>query len=278
VLVLGLFLTGGAGKARAATTDTAERDYKSGQYEAATEQYRQAIEKQPNRHELEYDHGDAAYKAGEFTEAENAFRKALETPDLNLQENTYYNLGNAQFKHGEAMEKVDNKRTTDLWEQALHSYESALKLRESADTRYNYDVVKKRLEQLKQQQQQQQNKNSQSQPNQKDQSNQSPQSGQGKDQGGQDSQQQQSGGQNQAGNSGPQKDAQQQPQSDKNAPVQQRARSDARDQDKQDPGIRSREDAQALLDSLKDDERHVTARSLNTNNDVMPPPPSGKDW
>jgi Ca-activated chloride channel family protein len=278
LLVLGLFLTGGAGTARAATTDTAERDYKSGQYEAATEQYRAAIEAQPDRHELEYDHGDAAYKAGEYTEAEDAFRKALETPDLNLQENTYYNLGNTQFKHGEAMEKVDNKRTTDLWEQALHSYESALKLRESADTRYNYEVVKKKLEQLKQQQQQQQNKNSQSQPNQKDQSNPSQQSGQGKDQSGQDSQQQQSGGQNQSGNSGPQKDAQQQPQSDKNAPAQQRARSDMREQDKRDPGIKSREDAEALLDSLKEDERHVTARTLNTNNDVMPPPPSGKDW
>ena len=27
------------------------------------------------------------------------------------------------------MEKVDTKKTIDLWEQALHSYESALKLK-----------------------------------------------------------------------------------------------------------------------------------------------------
>ena len=44
--------------------------------------------------------GDAAYKSGDYSEAEEEFRKALETPDLGLQEKSYYNLGNAQFEHG----------------------------------------------------------------------------------------------------------------------------------------------------------------------------------
>ena len=48
--------------------------------------------------------------------------------------------------------------------------------------------------------------------------------------------------------------------------------------DQVDPGAKSRDDAEALLDSLKDDEKHVTAHSLNGNNEPPPPPPSGKDW
>jgi hypothetical protein len=50
-----------------------------------------------------------------------------------------------------------------------------------------------------------------------------------------------------------------------------------REQDKADPGIKSREEAEALLDSLKDSEQHVSARSLNGNNEPQPTP-SGKDW
>ena len=53
--------------------------------------------------------------------------------------------------------------------------------------------------------------------------------------------------------------------------------SGTRSQDLQDPGIKSRQDAENLLDSLKDDERHINARVLNGDNQP-PPTPSGKDW
>ena len=282
-----LGLTPGGTLRAAATADVAERDYKSGKYQDAAQQYREAIENQPTRRDLQYDRGDAAYKAGDFTEAEDAYRQALETPNLDLQENTYYNLGNAQFKDGEALQKADSKKTRALWEQALQSYDSALKLKEAKDTRYNYEVVKKKLEELKQQQQQQQqnqkNQQQQSGNNQQDSSGQSgqdqrqSQSGQGNPQnGGQDQSQQQGQNNQQGNNSGAGKD-QQQASADKNGSAQQRARSGTRDQDQQDPGAKSRGEAEALLDSLKDDEHRVTARSLNGGNEP-PPTLSGKDW
>jgi Ca-activated chloride channel family protein len=286
LIALGLFLPSLTWPARAASTDTAERNYKSGKYEDALQNYREATVSQPDRNDLQYNRGDAAYKSNEYNEAEEAFRKTLETPDLNLQEKTYYNLGNTQYKHGEAMLKADNKRTINLWEQALHSYESALKLKPAADTRHNYEIVKKKLEQLKQQQQQQ-DKNDQSQPNKNGQSDkdkpqndkQQNQQGQGNNQ---DSSQQQpqsnpqQQGQPQA--SDKDKNGQQQSSPPKNqSDAQQQGRSQEREQDQQDPGVKSRQEAEALLDSLKDDERHVTARSLNRNGEP-PPPPSGKDW
>jgi len=314
LLAFGLFFTGMLNPARAASAEVAERDYKSGQYDDALKNYQQAVESQPDRNDFQYDAGAAAYKSGEFPEAEQAFRKSMETPDLNLQENAYYNLGNAQFRHGEQMQKADTKRTIDLWEHALSSYENALKLKKSADTQHNYDVVKKKLEELKQkqQQQQQQQKSGQSQP-QKNQSGQNSSqdqnqgSGQDKDQQGQNNpnnpqnkdgqnqpqsppqqkpgdqppnQQQPPGSPGQDKNGEQPKDQQngQQPQGGSQNDPQQSARSQGRSQDQQDPGIASRQQAENLLDSLKDDEKHVNARALNGDNQPPPPPQSGKDW
>lgn len=309
-LVLGLIMLGMAGSTRAASTDTAEQDYKAGKYQEAMQNYHQAVESQPDRSDLQYNLGDAAYKAGEFNAAEEAFRKTLETPDLGLQEKTYYNLGNTEFKHGEAMQKVDDKKTVGLWEQALHSYESALKLKPSDDTKHNYEVVKEKLEQLKkqQQQQEQQNKKDQQQDGKNGQNGKSGQSGQDSKQNQNNQQQQNQQGQNNPQNGQNQSQQQQQgdkqdqnkqpgsPQDDKDgqqqqqqsqanakdpANTQQRAYSGTRTQDKQDPGIKSRQEAEDLLDSLKDDEHHITARTLQGlqgNGQPQPPPASGKDW
>ncbi|MCE0497892.1 MAG: VWA domain-containing protein [Methylacidiphilales bacterium] len=293
LVTLGLLFAIAPGAARASDTSTAERDYQSGNYQDALDQYRKAAEDQPDRSDLQFNHGDAAYKAGNFTEAEQAFRKALETPDLNLQEKSYYNLGNSQFKDGEAIQKVDTNKTIDLWQHALQSYESALKLRDSADTRHNHEIVKERLEQLKQQQQQQQQQNNPSQP-QKDQSGknsqpdksqnnqqQQNQQNQQKPNNGQNQQPSQSSGNNQQQNQPDAGKKDQNGQQQMDATAQQRAYSQARPEDKEDPVIKSRQEAEALLDSLKEDEGHITARSFNAlknNNEPPPPPPSGKDW
>jgi Ca-activated chloride channel family protein len=294
-LMLGL---GFASRASAAGTDDAEKAYLSGQYDKAEQGYQDAAAAAPDRGDLRYNEGDAAYRAGDFSAAENAFRQALNTPDLGLQERSYYNLGNAQFRHGEEMQKADTKRTIELWKQALSSYDSSLKLRQTADAKHNYDVVKKRLEQLQQQQQQQQQNQQQQKNSSQDQQQQ--QSGQGspQQQNGNGQQQPSQGGsgqqqqQNQQGqspqNGQPQQDQNGQPQQPQNEQSGQQqggqkqdkmvqARSAERDQDEKDPGAQSREEADALLDSLKDEEQRVTARSLNNGNDV-PPPPSGKDW
>jgi Ca-activated chloride channel family protein len=283
VSIIGVLIGAFPGSLSAANSDTAERDYKSGNYEDSLQNYREATAKKPKQNDLQYDRGDAAYKAGEYSEAEDAFHQALETPDLGLQENTYYNLGNAQFRHGEALQKVDTKKTISLWEEALHSYDSALKLKLSADARHNYEIVKKKLEELKkQQQQQQQNKNNSSKSDKKNQSGQSSQQGQGDpQQNPADPDNPQNNDQNsssQQSEPGDKSDQEKKPGSGKKAqnhPTQ--AYSGTRSQDQVDPGIKSRQDAENLLDSLKDSERHVTARTLNGDNQPQPTA-SGKDW
>jgi Ca-activated chloride channel family protein len=295
LLLLAAFLP-----SRASTMTQAEREYKAGKYPAAEENYQDAAASAPNRDDLKFNSGDAAYKAGEYSQAEDAFRQALETPDLGLQEKAYYNIGNAQYRQGETTEKDDQKKTIKLWEGALKSYASAMKLHQSADTKHNYDFVKEKLEQLKQQQQQQknnQNKNNQG----KGQQNQSSGSSQGNgDQNQSQNPQNQDGSQNEKlggnqdqsgqnsqnpgqGQNGQQPDAQN-GNGQQHSPQQMNGRdptqghSVSREQDQADPGAKSRQDAEALLDSLKDDEKHITAQSYNDGNEPPPPPPSGKDW
>ena len=125
--------------------------------------YEKLLEDSPEDARLHYNAGAAAYGAGDFEKARNYFNSTLASPDtpLSLQQRAFYNLGNAMFRLGATTENPDDK--AKQWIGALKKYEGAFDLSkqlektpDDEDARFNTDVVKKRLEQLKQQQQQQQ--------------------------------------------------------------------------------------------------------------------------
>ena len=100
---------------------------------------------------LHFNTGAAAFQSGRLDEAARQFNSSLATPDLPLQERAYYNLGNTQFRLGE--KSSDPKKKQENWEQALAHYESAIQLApKDEDAVFNRDLVKKKLEELKQQQ------------------------------------------------------------------------------------------------------------------------------
>jgi Ca-activated chloride channel family protein len=248
----------------------AQQAYQKGDYDTSMQDYEKATQAYPKQSELQFDRGDAAYKAGEYSEAEEAFRKALETPNLNVQEQSYYNLGNAQYEHGVALQKVDRARTIELWKGALHSYESALKLKPAPDTQHNYEVVKKKLDELMRQQQGGKGQSGSGQGQSGDDSQQSGQPGSsGSNGNGDDSNNNSNDGSND-------KDGRPNGNKDDSADAT-RTYSGKRSQDQQDPQIRSRQEAENLLDSLQGQERRITARSYSSNGEVQLPP-SGKDW
>jgi Ca-activated chloride channel family protein len=114
--------------------------------------------------EISYNRGTEAYRRGEFSDAASTLRDALRTPDLSLQQRTYYNLGNALYRLGQASLEKEPKQSIQQWQQSIKAYDDALALREGdEDARYNRDLVKKKLEQLQQQQPQDQDENQKSQ-------------------------------------------------------------------------------------------------------------------
>jgi Ca-activated chloride channel family protein len=267
---------------RASDLSDAQRAYQNGDYDAAMQDYGKVANAYPARPQFQFDRGDAAYKAGEYSEAEEAFRKALETPNLSVQEQSYYNLGNTQYEHGAALLKVDRARTIELWKSALRSYEDALKLKSATDTQHNYELVKRKLEELMRQQQG--GNQGSSGPGQGQSGSGAPQSGQANSAGskgnaGSTGGQDNSGGGASGESNDPSKNTNGPPSSTpgNSANPNLQAYSGTRGQDLQDPQIRSRQDAENLLDSLQGEEKHITAHSYSSTG-TLEPPPSGKDW
>lgn len=152
---------------------SALKKYANRQYEEALREYLALREKRPGDGRYAYNAGAAAYRAGQFGLAVTNLNAALATQDLPLplQEKSYYNLGNALFRAGDQSQDPGEKSA--LWEQSIEKYESALKLDSNdGDAKFNRDLVKKRLEELKKQQSQNKDQKKDQDKDQKDQKDQ----------------------------------------------------------------------------------------------------------
>ena len=133
---------------------TALKRYETGKYESALREYKRLLLEKPDEPRLHFNAGAAAYQVNDFEEALKQLNAALTAQDLQLQERTYYNLGNTEYRLGADAQAPDKKKAS--WEQAIANYESALTLNpKDEDARFNQELVKKKLEELKQQEQQQ---------------------------------------------------------------------------------------------------------------------------
>ena len=142
-----------------ASTTTAEKAYRNGDFAAAQREYAAAAERDPKKPDLQFNAGTAAYKAGQFPQAAEAFHKSLGSEPsadprrLAAQEDAYYDLGNTLYRSGQKTEQSNAQQTIQAWEQAVKTYDAALQLRASdADARYNRDLVQRKLDALKKQQ------------------------------------------------------------------------------------------------------------------------------
>lgn len=216
-LVLGLLLP--ISEARA-STGSALRDYRSGNYDSALQEYQRLQKKAPDPR-LNYNAGVAAYRDGQLEEAARQFGQALSAKDdLELQEKAYFNRGNTHYYLGEAAQEPQKK--TQAWEQALKDFQSSLKLNpKAADAQFNQEFVKRRLEELKKQQQQQQNQQDQNKQQNQNKDQQQQQQSQGQNQDQNKSQEQQKSEQQQQQQSGNQNQQQQQQQQQQSGQEQQ---------------------------------------------------------
>ena len=297
LLVLGLAFSAAGSPA------SALREYNAGKYDQSLKDYQQALEKKKDDPRLHFNAGAAAYRNRQYEQAAKHFGDALNTPDLNLQQQAFYNLGNALYYLGES--NADPSQRSKHWEEAAKDFQNTMKLNpKDGDAKFNYEFVKKKIEELKQQQQQQnqqqkndqkqdqdknqdqqnqQNKNQENQDNKDDQSkqdqsqqkqddkqNQQAQNQQQKDQQEKDQQQQQ---QQQAGKPQDQKDKEQQ-QASQSQP---KDKSDEKSQEQQAYalGQMTPQQAQQLLDAQKGQEMMLPVKPEGKPQDRGKPL---KDW
>jgi len=134
-----------------ASPGKALQKYEAGQFLDAQKEFQKLLEKKPDDARLHYNAGTAAFRAKHYEEAAKFFGEALTAPDLQLQQQAFYNLGDTLYRLGEEAAELNQKATH--WEKSLKQFESALKLNPSdTDAKQNVEFVKRKLEELKQQQ------------------------------------------------------------------------------------------------------------------------------
>ena len=231
VIVVFIFLIAGISGGRAQSERTlirkGNKEYKDNKYTDAEVNYRKALEKNKELHEGTFNLGDALYKQGRFDEAAEQYRlSSTRTNDGKAKAQAYHNLGNALLKGQKFPESIT-------------AYKDALKLSPNdSDTKYNLEYAKALLKQ-QQQKQQQQNKD-QKKENKQD-KNQQKQDQSKQDQSKQEQQKQ---------NQDQQKQGQEQQQQ-----AQQKEQPQKKDQQKKQQI--SKEDADRILEALKNEEKNV---------------------
>ena len=133
-----------------ASPTSAMRAYQTGDYTNALQEFERLAQTDTNDLRLVFNAGAAAYRMTNYDEALNDFQLATLSPDLNLQQRAYYNLGNTLYRLGEAQFEPDTEglnAVEERWGQAVKNYEHAAELSTNdADVAYNLAFVKKQIE------------------------------------------------------------------------------------------------------------------------------------
>ncbi len=236
---------------------------------------------------VEYNAGTTAYRAGQFPQAAQSFQQSIaHSPSddprrLAVQEDAYYNLGNTLYRSGQKTEQTLPQETLQKWNDAVKAYDTALQMRaDDADSKFNRDLVKRKIDALKQQQNQQnqgnQNQNRNQNQDKKQSQNQDQKQDQKQDQNQQkqDQNPKQDPGQNNAQNQNRQPDQGQNPSNSPQAANQGQGSPPPKSADakgdqpppgagqtsadnQRAPGQMTQEEARELLDSVKGDEHRA---------------------
>ena len=206
--VIALLLLSGQQGAKASTGEDA---FQAGDYLGAAEYYQNQLELSPDSSALQYNYGVSSYKNNMYDDAIHAFTQALQSDDLELQKKSYFNLGNSHFQKGVESQQGDAHATVEEWKQAISSMDAVLELSPDDErAKKNRDVIHKKLEKLEKQLKEQKNQKNQENQEQQDQNGQDNQSQSGDKQQGDDQSKQQESQDNIDGE--PQGDKQQEPQ------------------------------------------------------------------
>lgn len=213
----------------------------SGDYKSALENYHVAETDIPESPELSYNMGLALYGQQAYEEATERFTQALETEEADLGAAAYYNLGNVRFQAQDYVGAIENfKRSLEMNP-------------EDMDAKYNLELSRKMLKEN-------------SETEEKEQQEQKPEGEEEKDDDGDKSKKDDEGDKQQKDEDGKQ-------QGEPSDEEQEKQDSQQLKPDENKP--MSKEDAERILNALKDDEREVQKKikRVMTNSDY-----SGKDW
>ncbi|MDP0500013.1 MAG: VWA domain-containing protein [Verrucomicrobiota bacterium JB022] len=107
----------------------AQAAYDAGDYDAAIEAYRLALEEEPDNARLLYNLGTALYRDRQYQEAEQAFTQSLQTDEIELQSKAFYNLGNTYYEAGAQALTESAVNAVESWKKAQQNFRAAIDLK-----------------------------------------------------------------------------------------------------------------------------------------------------
>jgi Ca-activated chloride channel homolog len=145
-----LFLASGILSGRGvASPASALHDYQSGNYTNALLEYERLAETSTNDLRLVFNAGVAAYRATNYDEALKNFQLVTLSPDLKLQQQAFYNLGNTLYRMGELKFTPDTEgldAMEETWTNAVKNYSHATQLNTNdVDALYNLGFVERQM-------------------------------------------------------------------------------------------------------------------------------------
>lgn len=142
-LALGAGPEGVCAQAGRAQVREGNRLYEDGRYQEAHQRYLEALAATPESPLIRYNDANALYKSEDFQRAAEEYQRAIESGDADLAASAWYNLGNALYRQQQL-------------EPSLEAYKQALRLRpDDIDAKHNLERVLAQLQEQQQQQQQQ---------------------------------------------------------------------------------------------------------------------------
>ncbi len=150
-LILWVALWFGAAGGLVASPGEALRAYQGGQLPEARKEYERLAKEHPDDPRYRFNAGDVAYRQKDWTNAVAWFESVLANPDVDLQQQANYNLGNTRFRLGESAQ--DPQERMKEWEQSIGHFEAATRLNPTdSNAVNNLSFARQRLEDLKRQQ------------------------------------------------------------------------------------------------------------------------------
>jgi len=215
-----------------------EKHYKDDKFAEAADNYRQAELFKPEEPMASFNTGAALYKSGDNAKAAEKFLETISLAEGEFQSESYYNLGNSLFNAQD-------------YKNAIDAYKNSLMLDPgNEDAKFNYEYAMKKMEEQQQQQQQQKQNQDQDQQDQQEQDKQD----QNQQQENKEQEQNQQDKQQKQQDQKPEEQKQQKPQPKK--------------------GEMSEEEAKALLEPFKQDEKELQKKLKKYN----VPAQSRRDW
>lgn len=121
---------------------TAMRAYNSGNFTNAQQEFEHLAEADKTGDaRLIFNAGDAAYRATNYDAALKDFTAVLASPDVKLQQQAYYNIGNLLYRQGEDAKDLDG--VEQMWQESIKSFQNAVTLNTNdVDAVHNLEFVK----------------------------------------------------------------------------------------------------------------------------------------